>query len=69
MRFVTFEDAGNERLGAVVDGEIADLSGVSGLSGSLLGTIQVGEPAFAAAQNALRAAARKRDALPGPRAR
>ena len=59
MRFVTFEDAGNERLGAVVDGEIADLSGVSGLSGSLLGTIQVGEPAFAAAQNALRAAARR----------
>lgn len=59
MRFVTFEDAGNERLGAVVDGEIADLSGVSGLSGSLLGTVQVGEPAFAAAQNALRAAARR----------
>ncbi|MBO6906391.1 MAG: 5-oxopent-3-ene-1,2,5-tricarboxylate decarboxylase, partial [Parvibaculum sp.] len=59
MRFVTFDDAGTAKLGGLVDGEIADLSAVSGLSGGLLGMVEAGEPAFAAAQNGLRAAARR----------
>jgi 2-keto-4-pentenoate hydratase/2-oxohepta-3-ene-1,7-dioic acid hydratase in catechol pathway len=59
MKFVTFDDAGTAKLGGLVDGAIADLSAVSGLPGSLLGMVQTGEPAFAAAQNSLRAAARR----------
>lgn len=59
MRFVTFDDAGTAKLGGLVDGEIADLSAASGVPGSLLGLVQAGEPAFAAAQNGLRAAVRR----------
>jgi len=58
MRFVTFEDGGTAKLGGIADREIADLSAVSGLPGTLLGVLQQGEPAFAAAQNGFRAAPR-----------
>lgn len=59
MRFVTFIDQGTAKLGCVLGEEVADLSGVAGLPGTMFGMLQAGEPAFAAAQNASSSAPRR----------
>lgn len=51
MRFVTFEMAGQARLGLMSGGEIADLTGEAGEPLSLMALLQAGEGALAEAAN------------------
>lgn len=63
MRFVTFERAGEARLGLLTGGEIADLTAETGAALSLLGLLQAGEGALAEAAG--RAAGAPRHPLEG----
>lgn len=59
MRFVTFEEGGKARFGAVMGGEIADLSGVAEAPASLFDMLQGGEAALAAARSLAEKAPRR----------
>ncbi|MBX3505525.1 MAG: fumarylacetoacetate hydrolase family protein [Parvibaculum sp.] len=59
MRFVTFEEAGEARFGAVTDGEIADLAGLAGAPASLFDMLQGDEAALAAARSLAEKAPRR----------
>lgn len=59
MRFVTFEEAGEARFGAVTGGEIADLAGIAGAPASLFDMLQGGEAALAAARSLAEKAPRR----------
>ena len=59
MRFVTFEEAGEARFGALMGGEIADFSNVAGAPASLSALLQAGEGALAAISGFLAKAPRR----------
>ncbi|MBX3445858.1 MAG: fumarylacetoacetate hydrolase family protein [Parvibaculaceae bacterium] len=59
MRFVTFEEAGEARFGAVTGGEIADLAEIAGAPASLFDMLQGGEAALAAARSLAEKAPRR----------
>lgn len=59
MRFVTFEEAGETRLGALVGSEIADFSNMAGAPASLGRLLQAGEGAVAAISGFLGKAPRR----------
>lgn len=52
MRFTTFEFEGKERFGAIFDGEVADISAVSGAPSSLVEAIQADNSGLEAAGRA-----------------
>lgn len=58
MRFTTFEFEGKERFGAVFDGEVADISAVSGAPASLLEAIRADNSGLEAAGKAAASAPR-----------
>lgn len=59
MRFVTFEDEGNAKLGCLLGDDVADLSAVSGAPASVLDVILAGAGGIAAAEKAAAAAPRR----------